>query len=88
MIFDVFVCNMFYDMFYILVYGYYNVFNLLVVIVFCYYEEIDVNMIKFGFELFGGVKCRFNEKVIGSQVLIDDYVYYLIEIKVMIEVVC
>lgn len=65
-IFDVFVCNIFYDMFYIFVYGYYNVLNLLVVIVLCYYEEIDFSIIKYVFKLFGGVKCRFNEKQFGD----------------------
>ena len=42
-------------------------------------------MIKLGLESFGGVKRRFNEKVIGSQVLIDDYAHHPTEIKVTIE---
>ncbi|NMW10625.1 UDP-N-acetylmuramate--L-alanine ligase [Bacillus velezensis] len=83
--FDVFVRNTFYDTFYIPAYGHHNVLNSLAVIAICHYEEIDVNMIKLGLESFGGVKRRFNEKVIGSQVLIDDYAHHPTEIKVTIE---
>ncbi|ATL40578.1 UDP-N-acetylmuramate--L-alanine ligase [Bacillus velezensis] len=83
--FDVFVRNTFYDTFYIPAYGHHNVLNSLAVIAICHYEEIDVNMIKRGLESFGGVKRRFNEKVIGSQVLIDDYAHHPTEIKVTIE---
>ncbi|WP_352426562.1 UDP-N-acetylmuramate--L-alanine ligase [Bacillus sp. FSL K6-2865] len=83
--FDVFVRNTFYDTFYIPAYGHHNVLNSLAVIALCHYEEIDVNMIKRGLESFGGVKRRFNEKVIGSQVLIDDYAHHPTEIKVTIE---
>ena len=83
--FDVFVRNTFYDTFYIPAYGHHNVLNSLAVIALCHYEEIDVNMIKLGLESFGGVKRRFNEKVIGSQVLIDDYAHHPTEIKVTIE---
>ncbi|ATX84591.1 MULTISPECIES: UDP-N-acetylmuramate--L-alanine ligase [Bacillus amyloliquefaciens group] len=83
--FDVFVRNTFYDTFYIPAYGHHNVLNSLAVIAICHYEEIDVNIIKRGLESFGGVKRRFNEKVIGSQVLIDDYAHHPTEIKVTIE---
>ncbi|MFT4428577.1 UDP-N-acetylmuramate--L-alanine ligase [Bacillus velezensis] len=83
--FDVFVRNTFYDTFYIPAYGHHNVLNSLAVIALCHYEEIDVNMIKLGLESFGGVKRRFNEKVISSQVLIDDYAHHPTEIKVTIE---
>lgn len=47
MIFDVFVCNMYYDMFKIIGYGNYSVLNVLVVIVFCYYENVDVEVVKY-----------------------------------------
>ncbi|MEC1923422.1 UDP-N-acetylmuramate--L-alanine ligase [Bacillus velezensis] len=83
--FDVFVRNTFYDTFYIPAYGHHNVLNSLAVIALCHYEEIDVNMIRLGLESFGGVKRRFNEKVIGSQILIDDYAHHPTEIKVTIE---
>ncbi|MFN2747608.1 MULTISPECIES: UDP-N-acetylmuramate--L-alanine ligase [Bacillus] len=83
--FDVFVRNTFYDTFYIPAYGNHNVLNALAVIALCHYEQVDVDIIKEGLTTFGGVKRRFNEKIIGNQVLIDDYAHHPTEIKVTIE---
>ncbi|KAA6448565.1 UDP-N-acetylmuramate--L-alanine ligase [Bacillus swezeyi] len=83
--FDVFVRNTFYDTFYIPAYGSHNVLNALSVIALCHYEQVDVDIIKEGLNTFGGVKRRFNEKIIGNQVLIDDYAHHPREITVTIE---
>ena len=83
--FDVFVRNTFYDTFYIPAYGNHNVLNSLAVIALCHYESIDVELIKGALKTFGGVKRRFNEKVVGEQVLIDDYAHHPTEIEVTIE---
>lgn len=83
--FDVFVRNTFYDTFYIPAYGNHNVLNSLAVIALCHYEAIDVELIKGALTTFGGVKRRFNEKVVGEQVLIDDYAHHPTEIEVTIE---
>ncbi|MED1741521.1 UDP-N-acetylmuramate--L-alanine ligase [Bacillus swezeyi] len=83
--FDVFVRNTFYDTFYIPAYGSHNVLNALSVIALCHYEQVDVDIIKEGLKTFGGVKRRFNEKIIGNQVLIDDYAHHPTEITVTIE---
>lgn len=83
--FDVFVRNTFYDTFYIPAYGNHNVLNSLAVIALCHYESIDVELIKGALTTFGGVKRRFNEKVVGEQVLIDDYAHHPTEIEVTIE---
>ncbi|MED2944610.1 UDP-N-acetylmuramate--L-alanine ligase [Bacillus swezeyi] len=83
--FDVFVRNTFYDTFYIPSYGSHNVLNALSVIALCHYEQVDVDIIKEGLKTFGGVKRRFNEKIIGNQVLIDDYAHHPTEITVTIE---
>lgn len=37
---------------------------------------------------FKGVKCCFSEKKVSDMIIVDDYVYYLVEIKVMIDGVC
>ncbi|MDA7027270.1 UDP-N-acetylmuramate--L-alanine ligase [Bacillus sp. CLL-7-23] len=83
--FDVFVRNTFYDTFYIPAYGSHNVLNSLAVIALCHYEQVDVDIIKEGLQTFNGVKRRFNEKVVGDQVLIDDYAHHPTEIMVTIE---
>ncbi|MDA1477655.1 UDP-N-acetylmuramate--L-alanine ligase [Bacillus changyiensis] len=83
--FDVFVRNTFYDTFYIPAYGSHNVLNSLAVIALCHYEQVDVDIIKEGLQTFSGVKRRFNEKVVGDQVLIDDYAHHPTEIMVTIE---
>ncbi|ASB87889.1 UDP-N-acetylmuramate--L-alanine ligase [Bacillus sonorensis] len=83
--FDVFVRNTFYDTFYIPAYGSHNVLNALAVIALCHYEQVDVDIIKEGLKTFRGVKRRFNEKIVGNQVLIDDYAHHPTEIKVTIE---
>lgn len=83
--FDVFVRNTFYDTFYIPAYGSHNVLNALAVIALCHYEQVDVDIIKEGLRTFSGVKRRFNEKIVGNQVLIDDYAHHPTEITVTIE---
>ncbi|ATH92806.1 UDP-N-acetylmuramate--alanine ligase [Bacillus glycinifermentans] len=83
--FDVFVRNTFYDTFYIPAYGSHNVLNALAVIALCHYEQVDVDIIKEGLRTFSGVKRRFNEKIAGNQVLIDDYAHHPTEITVTIE---
>lgn len=83
--FDVFVRNTFYHTFSINAYGDHNVLNSLGVIAVCHYEEIDADIIQEQLSSFGGVKRRFSEKQIGSQVIIDDYAHHPTEIKVTVE---
>ncbi|MET3697242.1 UDP-N-acetylmuramate--L-alanine ligase [Bacillus oleivorans] len=83
--FDVFVRNEFYSRFFIKSYGDHNVLNALSVIALCHYEELDVELVKERLKTFEGVKRRFTEKEIGSQVLIDDYAHHPTEIKATIQ---
>ncbi|MDC3415793.1 UDP-N-acetylmuramate--L-alanine ligase [Aquibacillus salsiterrae] len=82
--FDVFVRNNFYDSFIIPNYGNHNVLNALAVITICHYEGMEVSDIK-KMKSFRGVKRRFTEKVVGNQVLIDDYAHHPKEIEATIE---
>lgn len=82
--FDVFVRNTFYDTFYIPAYGEHNVLNALAVISICHYEQLDSQIMKERLATFQGVKRRFSEKSVGSQVLIDDYAHHPTEIKATI----
>ncbi len=84
--FDVFVRNTYYDTFVIPMYGDHTILNALAVIAICHYENMDVDHIK-ELATFGGVKRRFSEKKIGTQVLIDDYAHHPIEITVTMDAV-
>ncbi|KAF0815947.1 UDP-N-acetylmuramate--L-alanine ligase [Bacillus sp. ZZV12-4809] len=83
--FDVFVRNTFYETFSIAAYGDHNVLNSLAVIALCHYEEIDAKIVREQLLSFGGVKRRFSEKKVGSQVIIDDYAHHPTEIKATVE---
>lgn len=83
--FDVFVRHTFFASFHIPRYGDHNVLNALAVIALCHYEGIDVSIIQERLKTFPGVKRRFNEKMFGSQVLIDDYAHHPTEIRATIE---
>jgi UDP-N-acetylmuramate--alanine ligase len=82
--FDVFIRNTFYDTFSIPTFGEHNVLNALAVIAICHYEELDSAAVKEQLLSFKGVKRRFTEKKIGSQILIDDYAHHPTEIKATI----
>lgn len=82
--FDVFVRNTFYETFSIPAYGDHNILNSLAVIALCNYEEIDAKIVQDRLLSFEGVKRRFSEKKIGSQIIIDDYAHHPTEIKATI----
>lgn len=82
--FDVFVRNNFYDTFSIPTFGEHNVLNALSVIAICHYEGLDSNIVKEQLLSFQGVKRRFTEKKVGTQILIDDYAHHPTEIKATI----
>ncbi|MEI3613500.1 UDP-N-acetylmuramate--L-alanine ligase [Pseudogracilibacillus sp. SO30301A] len=82
--FDVFVRNTYFDTFHIPLYGNHHILNALAVIAFCHYEEMDKKVMQ-ELRTFGGVKRRFSEKVIGNQILIDDYAHHPIEVTATIE---
>lgn len=83
--FDVFVRNTFYDTFTIPAFGDHNVLNSLAVIALCHYENIESKVIQEQLESFEGVKRRFSEKKVGTQIIIDDYAHHPTEIKATIE---
>lgn len=83
--FQVVVRNTYYADFTIPGYGIHNVLNALAVIALCHYENIPVEVVQEQLKTFPGVKRRFNEKRVGSQILIDDYAHHPTEIKATIE---
>ncbi|MFD2446436.1 UDP-N-acetylmuramate--L-alanine ligase [Bacillus sp. CGMCC 1.16607] len=83
--FDVFVRHTFYKTFTIPTFGNHNILNSLAVIALCHYENLDAQIVHDQLLTFKGVKRRFTEKKMGSQVIIDDYAHHPTEIKVTIE---
>ncbi|MFL6558810.1 MAG: glutamate ligase domain-containing protein, partial [Bacillus sp. (in: firmicutes)] len=59
--------------------------NALAVIGLCHYEETNVEIVKDQLTTFQGVKRRFSEKRMGTQILIDDYAHHPTEIKATID---
>lgn len=84
--FDVFVRNTYYDTFVIPMFGDHTILNALAVIAMCHYEDMGVEHIK-ELATFKGVKRRFSEKSIKSQILIDDYAHHPIEVTATIDAV-
>lgn len=82
--FDVFVRNTYYDTFQIPMFGEHHILNALSVVAICQYEGISAKNIQ-NLSTFQGVKRRFTEKTVGSQVLIDDYAHHPIEITATID---
>ncbi|MED1203164.1 UDP-N-acetylmuramate--L-alanine ligase [Heyndrickxia acidicola] len=83
--FDVQVRNNFYATFEIPTFGDHNVLNALGVIALCHYEDVDTEAVKEHLKTFTGVKRRFTEKQIGSQIIVDDYAHHPTEIKATID---
>jgi UDP-N-acetylmuramate--alanine ligase len=83
--FDVQVRNNFFATFEIPTFGDHNVLNALGVIALCHYEGIGTEAVKEHLKTFSGVKRRFTEKQIGSQIIVDDYAHHPTEIKATID---
>lgn len=82
--FDVYVRNTYFDTFLTPLFGEHHILNALSVIAFCHYEGISVETMK-QLRTFAGVKRRFSEKIVGNQIIIDDYAHHPIEIAATIE---
>lgn len=83
--FDVFVRNNYYETFSIPTFGDHNILNSLAVIALCQYEDIDKEVLKKQLKSFQGVKRRFTEKKIDTQIIIDDYAHHPTEIKATVD---
>src|SRR5699024_9196569 len=82
--FDDYIRDTYLDTFLIPLVGEHHILNALSIIAFCHYEGMDASIMK-KLATFGGVKRRFSEKVVGNQVIIDDYAHHPIEIKATID---
>lgn len=66
-------------------YGNHNIQNAVSVIAVCYLEELNLDLVRELFLSYGGVKRRFNEKLVHGQHIIDDYAHHPNEISATID---
>jgi len=83
--FDVFVEDNYYGYFELPLYGKHMLLNALAVIGVCYYERVDAKELAKQLKTFKGAERRFDEIVLGNNVVIDDYAHHPAEIKAIIK---
>ena len=83
--FDVFVEDNYYGHFDLPLYGKHMLLDALAVISLCYYERFDAKEVSKILKTFHAARRRFNEAVVGSNVVIDDYAHHPTELKCTIK---
>ena len=83
--FDVFVEDNYYGHFDLPLYGKHMLLDALAVISLCYYERFDAKEVSKILKTFHAARRRFNETVVGSNVVIDDYAHHPTELKCTIK---
>ena len=85
--FDVFVEDNYYGHFDLPIYGKHMLLDALAVISLCYYERIEAKEVAKVLKEFHAARRRFNETIVGSNTLIDDYAHHPTELKCTIKAV-
>lgn len=85
--FDVFVEDNYYGHFDLPIYGKHMLLDALAVISLCYYERIEAKEVAKVLKEFHAARRRFNETIVGSNILIDDYAHHPTELKCTIKAV-
>lgn len=83
--FDVFVEDNYYGHFDLPVYGKHMLLDALAVISLCYYERLDAKEVSKELKHFHTARRRFNETIVGDNVVIDDYAHHPTELKCTIK---
>ncbi len=84
-LFDVFVEDNYYGHFDLPIYGKHMLLDALAVISLCYYERLDAKEVSKILKHFHGARRRFNETVVGDNVVIDDYAHHPTELRCTIK---
>ncbi len=84
-IFDVFIEENYYGHFDLPLYGKHQLLNALAVISLCYYERFEAKEVARTLKTFKGAKRRFNETIVGTNIVIDDYAHHPAEMKATIK---
>lgn len=83
--FDVFVEDNYYGHFDLPIYGKHMLLDALAVISLAYYERFDAKEVSKILKNFHAARRRFNETVVGTNVVIDDYAHHPTELKCTIK---
>lgn len=85
--FDVYFYEEWVERFTIPLFGRHNILNALSVIGVCLLEGLPLDLLKEFLSTFKGVKRRFSEKRVQSNILIDDYAHHPTEIRATVDAV-
>lgn len=85
--FDLFLHGEQIESIHIPLFGKHNVLNTLAVLGICILEHLPLQLVKEQLVSFNGVKRRFTEKKVSSNIMIDDYAHHPAEITATIEAV-
>ena len=83
--FDVFVEDNYYGHFDLPIYGKHMLLDALAVISLCYYERFDAKEVSKILKNYHAARRRFNETIVGSNIVIDDYAHHPTELKCTIK---
>lgn len=72
-------------MFFVPLFGNHQIQNTLAVILQCLLEALPMDEVREALKTFEGVKRRFQEEIVGTNVVVDDYAHHPKEIKATIE---
>lgn len=79
--FEVTIEGNYYGYFDLPIYGKHMLLDILAVIATCYYERIDAKELARRLKTYTGAKRRFQETVVGDNIVIDDYAHHPNEVK-------
>lgn len=83
--FSIYHNNELIDNFMVPVYGKHMALNATAAIIICNYLNIDINKTKELFKNFKNAERRFQEEVVGDNIIIDDYAHHPTELRVTLE---
>ena len=69
------------------IYGEHQLLDALAVITLCYLERVDYREVYNNLKEFRGAKRRFTEKIVGNNIIIDDYAHHPNEVKATINAI-
>jgi len=85
--FEVTIEGNYYGFFDLPIYGKHMLLDALAVIATCYYERIEAKELAKVLKTFEGAKRRFQETVVGDNIIIDDYAHHPNEVKATLKAI-
>lgn len=85
--FEVTIEGNYYGFFDLPIYGKHMLLDALAVIATCYYERIEAKELAKVLKTFEGAKRRFQETIVGDNIIIDDYAHHPNEVKATLKAI-